>query len=30
MDLSVEYLGLKLAHPLLPGASPLAESINIH
>ena len=25
MDLSVEYLGLKLAHPVLPGASPLAD-----
>ena len=28
MDLSVEYLGLKLAHPLLPGASPLADELG--
>ena len=28
MDLSVEYLGLKLAHPLLPGASPLADEVG--
>ena len=28
MDLSVEYLGLKLAHPLLPGASPLADEMG--
>lgn len=28
MDLSVEYLGLTLAHPLLPGASPLADELG--
>ena len=28
MDLSVEYLGLKLAHPFLPGASPLADEMG--
>ncbi len=28
MDLSVEYLGLTLAHPLLPGASPLADEVG--
>jgi dihydroorotate dehydrogenase (fumarate) len=28
MDLSVEYLGLKLAHPILPGASPLADEVG--
>jgi len=28
MDLSVDYLGLKLAHPLLPGASPLADELG--
>jgi len=28
MDLSVEYLGLKLAHPFLPGASPLADEVG--
>src|SRR4029450_415234 len=28
MDLSVEYLGLKLAHPLIPGASPLAHEVG--
>ncbi len=28
MDLSVEYLGLKLAHPLVPGASPLADEVG--
>ncbi len=28
MDLSVEYLGLKLAHPILPGASPMADELG--
>jgi dihydroorotate dehydrogenase (fumarate) len=28
MDLSTEYLGLKLAHPFLPGASPLADDLD--
>jgi dihydroorotate dehydrogenase (fumarate) len=28
MDLSVSYLGLKLAHPLMPGASPLVDNID--
>ncbi|HSP19492.1 MAG TPA: dihydroorotate dehydrogenase-like protein [Myxococcaceae bacterium] len=28
MDLSVEYLGLTLAHPLVPGASPLADELG--
>jgi dihydroorotate dehydrogenase (fumarate) len=29
MDLSTRYLGLKLAHPFLPGASPLADEIPV-
>jgi len=28
MDLSTRYLGLDLPHPFMPGASPLAESID--
>lgn len=28
VDLSTEYLGLRLAHPLLPGASPLAHELD--
>jgi dihydroorotate dehydrogenase (fumarate) len=28
MDLSVEYLGLKLRHPFMPGASPLADELD--
>ena len=28
MDLSTTYLGLKLPHPIMPGASPLVDSID--
>jgi len=28
MDLSTTYLGLKLAHPLVPGASPLGDDVD--
>jgi dihydroorotate dehydrogenase (fumarate) len=28
MDLSTTYLGLKLAHPFVPGASPLSDDID--
>jgi dihydroorotate dehydrogenase (fumarate) len=28
MDLSIEYLGLKLSSPLMPGASPLADNLD--
>jgi len=28
MDLSVDYLGLKLAHPFMPGASPLGDELK--
>jgi dihydroorotate dehydrogenase (fumarate) len=28
MDLSTTYLGLKLPHPLMPGASPLTEDLD--
>ncbi len=28
MDLSTTYLGLKLAHPLMPGACPLADDLD--
>jgi dihydroorotate dehydrogenase (fumarate) len=28
MDLSTTYLGLELAHPLVPGASPLADDLD--
>jgi dihydroorotate dehydrogenase (fumarate) len=29
MDLSTTYMGLKLAHPLMPGASPMAGDLDI-
>jgi len=29
MDLSTTYLGLKLAHPFMPGASPLVDDLGI-
>ena len=29
VDLSTTYLGLKLAHPILPGASPLTWDLDI-
>ncbi len=29
MDLSTQYLGLHLAHPFVPGASPLADDLNM-
>ena len=29
MDLHTEYLGLKLESPLMPGASPLADSLDV-
>ena len=28
MDLTTNYLGLRLPHPLMPGASPLADSLD--
>src|ERR1035437_9669148 len=28
MDLSIEYMGLKLAHPFMPGASPLVNNLD--
>jgi len=28
MDLSTSYLGLKLPHPLMPGASPLVDDLD--
>jgi dihydroorotate dehydrogenase (fumarate) len=28
MDLSTTYLGFKLAHPLMPGASPMADDLD--
>ena len=28
MDLSTEYLGLKLANPLVPSASPLSRDLD--
>lgn len=28
MDLSTDYLGLRLAHPLMPGASPLVDDLD--
>lgn len=28
MDLSSEYLGLRLSHPLMPGASPLVDDLD--
>jgi dihydroorotate dehydrogenase (fumarate) len=29
MDLSTEYLGLRLPHPLVPGAGPLSEDLDL-
>jgi dihydroorotate dehydrogenase (fumarate) len=29
MDLSTTYLGLRLAHPLMPGSSPLADDLDM-
>lgn len=29
MDLSTTYLGLKLAHPIMPGASPLVDDMDM-
>jgi dihydroorotate dehydrogenase (fumarate) len=29
MDLSTTYLGLKLAHPIMPGASPLVDHLDM-
>ena len=29
MDLSIDYLGITLAHPLMPGASPLADDMDV-
>ncbi len=29
MDLSTTYLGLKLAHPIMPGASPMATDLDM-
>jgi dihydroorotate dehydrogenase (fumarate) len=29
MDLSTSYLGLKLPHPLMPGASPLVDDLDL-
>ena len=29
MDLSTEYLGLKLAHPIMAGASPLVDDLDV-
>jgi dihydroorotate dehydrogenase (fumarate) len=29
MDLSTTYLGLKLPHPLMPGASPLVDDLDV-
>jgi len=29
MDLSTNYLGLRLPHPLVPGASPLSDDVDI-
>ena len=28
MDLSTDYLGLRLAHPIMPGASPLVDDLD--
>lgn len=28
MDLSTEYLGIKLPHPLIPGASPMCDNVD--
>lgn len=29
MDLSTTYLGLRLAHPLMPGASPMVDDLDV-
>ena len=29
MDLSTRYMGLKLSHPFVPGASPLADNLDL-
>ncbi len=29
IDLSTEYLGLKLSHPLMPGASPIVDDLDL-
>src|SRR3954453_11193671 len=29
MDLSINYLGLKLSSPLMPGASPLVDDLDV-
>lgn len=29
MELSTRYLGLRLAHPFMPGASPLADDLDM-
>lgn len=29
MDLSTSYLGLKLSHPIMPGASPLVDDLDV-
>jgi len=29
MDLSTDYLGLRLSHPLIPGAGPLSEDLDL-
>jgi dihydroorotate dehydrogenase (fumarate) len=29
MDLSTTYLGLKLSHPFMPGASPLVDDLDV-
>ena len=29
LDLSTEYLGLRLSHPLVPGAGPLSEDLDL-
>ena len=29
MDLSTTYLGLKLAHPLMAGASPMVDDLGM-
>ena len=28
MDLRTKYLGLELAHPLMPGGSPMADDLD--
>ena len=28
MDLATTYMGLDLAHPLIPGASPLVDDLD--